>query len=103
LFLIVFSVSNYDSEDLLANANGAVNTGLHHRPSVFVSGTSVVRSIDAAEGAITSVHHYNGDVASVVTYATQNGGIHGWDLRAANEAFSLPLRPELGTEFLKRY
>jgi hypothetical protein len=60
---------------------------LHYRSSVFVSGTSVVRTIDAAEGAITSVHHYNGDVASVVTYATQNGGVHGWDLRAVHNLY----------------
>ncbi len=46
-----------------------------------------MRTIDAAEGAITSVHHYNGDVASVVTYATQNGGVHGWDLRAVHNLY----------------
>ncbi len=36
------------------------------------------------------------DVASMVTFATQKGGIHGWDLRAPREAFHFQSRPELG-------
>lgn len=93
--------NDYAAEDSLAgvtasNAGGA-NNATHRAVGVSVSGSSVVRTIDTStEGAVTSVQHFNNDVASVVTYATQKGGIHGWDLRAANEAFHLPIRPELG-------
>ncbi len=31
-----------------------------------------------------------------MTFATQKGGIHGWDLRAPREAFQFQTRPELG-------
>jgi phosphoinositide-3-kinase regulatory subunit 4 len=61
-----------------------------------VSGTSLVKMVNPDEGAVVSVQHYNGDVCSVLAYATQHGGIHGWDLRASQEAFNLNLRPELG-------
>jgi len=64
--------------------------------NIGVTGLSQVRIIDPSEGAILAVNHFNSDVASLVTYATQRGGLHGWDLRAAKEAMHLPLRPELG-------
>lgn len=61
-----------------------------------VSGAAQVRLIDPSEGAALCVNHFNSDTCSVVAYATQRGGLHGWDLRAAREAFNLPMRPELG-------
>ncbi|RYG67607.1 WD40 repeat domain-containing protein, partial [archaeon] len=65
--------------------------------SLRVSGSSVVRTIDSnQEGAILSVQHYNTDVCSVLVYATQSGGVHGWDLRCPEPVFRLGLRPELG-------
>ena len=66
------------------------------RSTAMVSGTSVVRTIDSAEGEVLSVQHFNSDIASVVTYATQKGGVHGWDLRMPQEAFRFTARPELG-------
>eukprot|EP01038_Epipyxis_sp_PR26KG_P008875 gene8875-11972_t len=63
---------------------------------VTVSGASVIKCIDPREGPLLSVQHYNSDICSVVTYATQRGGIHGWDLRASKEAFNYTIRPELG-------
>lgn len=95
--------NDFAAEDSLAGVSTAssaaagANNGMNRAVGVSVSGSSVLRTIDTAmEGAVTSVQHFNNDVASVVTYATQKGGIHGWDLRAANEAFHLPIRPELG-------
>lgn len=64
--------------------------------SLTVTGLSQIRKVHPSEGAVLCVHHFNSDVASVVTYATQRGGLHGWDLRAAREAFHLPMRHELG-------
>lgn len=62
-----------------------------------VSGTTQIRQISAErEGSVVCVQHYHSDVSSVVVFATQRGGLHGWDLRTPREAFSLPLRAELG-------
>lgn len=61
-----------------------------------ISGAAQVRHIDPSEGAALCVNHFNSDSCSIVTYATQRGGLHGWDLRAAREAFRLNMRPELG-------
>lgn len=66
------------------------------RSSAFVSGSSLIRSVNSGEGEILSVQHFNSDIASVVTFATQRGGIHGWDLRMPKEAFRFLVRPELG-------
>jgi phosphoinositide-3-kinase, regulatory subunit 4 len=64
--------------------------------NISVQGFSQVRVLDPSEGPAVCVGHFNSDVCSVVTYATQRGGMHGWDLRAAREAMHLPVRPELG-------
>ena len=64
--------------------------------NIGVVGLSQVRILDPSEGAVLCVNHFNSDVASLVTYATQRGGLHGWDLRAAKEVMHLPMRPELG-------
>jgi len=61
-----------------------------------VDGASQVRAVDAREGAVTSVAHYNSSVASVLLFATQAGTIHSWDLRSAVEPFQLPLPEETG-------
>ena len=66
------------------------------RGNVSVSGTSLIRTLNANEGEIVSVHHFTSDVASIVTYATQKGGVHGWDLRMPQEVFKYSIRPELG-------
>jgi phosphoinositide-3-kinase regulatory subunit 4 len=48
------------------------------------------------EGAVVSLQHLNTDVCSVLMYATQKGGVHGWDLRCAKESMHYTVRPELG-------
>lgn len=52
--------------------------------------------MDAKEGPVVAVQHYNSDIASVLIYVTQKGVIHGWDLRASREVFKYIIRPELG-------
>jgi phosphoinositide-3-kinase, regulatory subunit 4 len=64
--------------------------------SVAVSGSAVVKTIDQSEGPVMSMQHFTGDVTSILTYVTQRGTIHSWDLRAAEEPFQYPIRPELG-------
>eukprot|EP00557_Chaetoceros_sp_GSL56_P003451 CAMPEP_0176504512 /NCGR_PEP_ID=MMETSP0200_2-20121128/15977_1 /TAXON_ID=947934 /ORGANISM="Chaetoceros sp., Strain GSL56" /LENGTH=1426 /DNA_ID=CAMNT_0017903957 /DNA_START=244 /DNA_END=4524 /DNA_ORIENTATION=+ len=60
-----------------------------------VSGSKLVRKVEAYEGEILAVSHFNTHSASIVTYATQMA-IHSWDLRCAREPFILHTRPELG-------
>lgn len=43
-----------------------------------------------------AVSHFHNDVSSVVLFATQKGGIHGWDLRQPKECFHFHLAPDLG-------
>jgi phosphoinositide-3-kinase regulatory subunit 4 len=59
-------------------------------------GVTEIRQLQVDEGPVVAIGHYNGDTASVLTYVTQKGGIHGWDLRAVGDAFKYNLRPELG-------
>ena len=63
-----------------------------------VTGLSVVKTIDTQEqGYVNGLVHFNSDIASVLAYSTQKGGgIYGWDLRSAKDAFKFPMRPELG-------
>ena len=60
-----------------------------------VSGSSLVRNVNPREGEALTVSHFNTDSASIVSFGTQIG-IRTWDIRCANQPFSLPLRPELG-------
>jgi phosphoinositide-3-kinase, regulatory subunit 4 len=59
-------------------------------------GASNVRTMDKHEGEVLSVSHFNSSSASVITYATQVGMIHSWDLRCECEPFKLQYSPELG-------
>lgn len=59
-------------------------------------GMPVIKTLDCSEGPVVGVQHFSGDVASVVSFITQGGKIHGWDLRSRQEAFEYTVRPELG-------
>ena len=61
-----------------------------------VVGSAAVREMEAAEGEVLSVSNFNSLSASVVTFATQRGGIHSWDLRSNREPFCLKHSPEMG-------
>jgi phosphoinositide-3-kinase regulatory subunit 4 len=60
-----------------------------------VSGTSVVRQLDPAEGEVLAVSHFNNPAASIVTFCSK-GSIHTWDLRSAAEPFVLTHSPDIG-------
>lgn len=59
-------------------------------------GTSEVRQINPNEGEILAVSHFNSPSASVVTFATQKGVVHSWDLRSCVEPFQLKHGPDIG-------
>ena len=58
------------------------------------TGAAEIRQAAPGEGAVTSLDRV---AARVVCYASQRGGLHGWDLRQPNEAFRIRLPPQLGT------
>ena len=43
----------------------------------------------AGLGAITCLDHFDTDLESMVLYANQGGGLHGWDVRCRNTAWSM--------------
>ena len=51
-----------------------------------VSGFKMLRKVDAREGEISAVSHFNTNSASIVTFASQMC-VHSWDLRCAEEPF----------------
>ena len=95
-----------DQEEGAATAQGVANTALP-APSVkyaggggnSISGLSVLRTIDTQEqGFVNTLLHFNSDIASILAYSTQKGGgVYGWDIRCAKDAFKYPIRPELGS------
>lgn len=52
-----------------------------------VSGLTDIRTLDSIEGEILSISHFNTNSASIVTYSSQMGKIHSWDLRCSREPF----------------
>ncbi len=51
-----------------------------------VSGYKMLRKVEAHEGEISAVSHFNTNSASIVTFASQMC-VHSWDLRCAEEPF----------------
>ncbi|GAM27383.1 hypothetical protein SAMD00019534_105580 [Acytostelium subglobosum LB1] len=70
--------------------------GKQKNENLKYSGLSTVRNLTELEGNIVSVDHYSTNSASIVTYATSKGGIHGWDLRSKQDAFLLNNELSLG-------
>jgi phosphoinositide-3-kinase, regulatory subunit 4 len=64
------------------------------RPKVV--GSTCVRIVDSSEGEISTVSHFDSLSSSVLTYGTQKGVVHAWDLRCGEEPFRLIHGPELG-------
>jgi phosphoinositide-3-kinase, regulatory subunit 4 len=61
-----------------------------------VVGSTCVRIVDTSEGEVSTVNHFNSLSSSVLTYGTQKGIVHAWDLRCGEEPFRLAHGPELG-------
>jgi len=62
-----------------------------------MAGLGSLKQIDTDEGAVVGLSHFNSEAASVLLYATQSGGLHGWDLRCSTECIYFRVGPELGT------
>ncbi|XP_015281312.1 PREDICTED: phosphoinositide 3-kinase regulatory subunit 4 [Gekko japonicus] len=48
------------------------------------------------DGCVVDMHHFNSGAQSVLTYATVNGSLVGWDLRSSNNAWVLKHDLRLG-------
>jgi len=69
----------------------------HASGPLKMAGLGLLKQIDTDEGAVIGLSHFNSEAASVLLYATQSGGLHGWDLRSSNECMYFRVGPELGT------
>jgi phosphoinositide-3-kinase regulatory subunit 4 len=60
-------------------------------------GLTDIKRIDASEGAVLQVAHFNTLTESMLVLATQCGGVHGWDLRSWTDSFRLQMEsPAMG-------
>lgn len=66
------------------------------RKSSRAVGSTVIRQMNPDEGEILALNHFNTSSASVLTYATQKGYVHSWDLRSASEPFLLQIPNDTG-------
>ena len=85
--------------DTVAPTSTSVSTQPDLKPKYDrsrVVGTSCLRTVDPREGEVLAVSHYRYSSASIVTFATQRGVVHSWDLRCADERFALSHGPDLG-------
>lgn len=56
-----------------------------------------IKKVESSEGAVLRVEHFNTQTESLLTYATQYGFVHGWDLRSRVESWLLTLEfPAMG-------
>lgn len=72
---------------------GTLPTNLNHSKVV---GSSNVRKVDAKEGEVLALSHFNTISASLLAFATQSGAVHSWDLRCSKEPFVFKHTPDFG-------
>lgn len=61
-----------------------------------VAGSTDVKRINPSEGEVLAVNQFNNQGSSLLTYATEKGLIHSWDLRSAQEPFCLTNCQDIG-------
>ncbi len=61
-----------------------------------VAGSTDVKRINPSEGEVLAVNQFNNQGSSLLTYATEKGLIHSWDLRSAREPFCLKNFQDVG-------
>lgn len=69
-----YNYTNLNAENAGNSNSATASTDLYNKVSVTArfQGAALVRAVDvSSEGRVLSVHHYNNDISSVVTFATQ--------------------------------
>eukprot|EP00934_Nitzschia_sp_Nitz4_P004407 Nitzschia sp. Nitz4//scaffold69_size99277//78687//83589//NITZ4_004646-RA/size99277-augustus-gene-0.6-mRNA-1//1//CDS//3329556754//4397//frame0 len=75
--------------DMVSSSTKSTATQADNRDVSRVVGSSEIRRLEPDEGEILAINHFNTNSSSILTYASQRGYIHSWDLRAAQEPFQL--------------
>lgn len=60
-----------------------------------VSGSKMIRRVEAKEGGISCISHFNTNSSSILMF-TSKLGVHTWDLRCEKEPFALEHCPQYG-------
>lgn len=61
-----------------------------------VAGATEIRRMNLSEGEVLAVNQFNTPAASLITFATQSGYIHSWDLRSHREPWCLKNCQDIG-------
>jgi phosphoinositide-3-kinase regulatory subunit 4 len=80
--------------DLVSSSTS--NVGDSSRDMRRVAGSTELRRMNPDEGEVLAVNQFNTPGASILTYATQTGRVHSWDLRSAKEPFCLENNQDIG-------
>lgn len=82
--------------DMVSSMKQSPTSQYETREVSRVVGASEIRQVAPDEGEILAVNHFNTSSASILSYATQKGNVHSWDLRSAREPFALRIPNETG-------
>lgn len=82
--------------DLVSSSKNSAGPVSEPRDVSRVVGSTEIRRSNHNEGEILTVNHFNTSSASILTYATQLGSLHSWDLRSASEPFTLTIPQDTG-------
>jgi len=77
-------------------SSSAANHMDTNRDARRVAGFTDIKNIHPSEGEVLTVNQFNNQGSSLLTFATQKGCIHSWDLRSANEPFCLKNFQDIG-------
>ena len=61
-----------------------------------VAGSTEIKRMNPCEGEVLAINQFNNQGSSLLTYATEKGLIHSWDLRSAREPFRLKSFQDVG-------
>ena len=79
--------------DLVSSSTNLSDT---NRVKRRVAGSTGIKKINPSEGEVLAVNQFNNQGSSLITYATEKGCIHSWDLRSAKEPFCLKNFHDIG-------
>eukprot|EP00536_Pseudo-nitzschia_multiseries_P004879 jgi/Psemu1/189189/e_gw1.85.111.1 len=68
----------------------------NNRNARRVAGSTDIKTLHPSEGEVLTVNQFNNQGSSLLTFATQKGCIHSWDLRSAKEPFCLKNFQDIG-------
>mmetsp|Transcript_37690 Transcript_37690/g.78957 ORF Transcript_37690/g.78957 Transcript_37690/m.78957 type:complete len:712 (+) Transcript_37690:17-2152(+) len=73
--------------DLVSSSSTNITDAIMDRRRV--AGSTEIKKVNPSEGEVLAINQFNNQGSSLITYATEKGSIHSWDLRSAKEPFCL--------------